>query len=103
MQTSHDNANIFPIYAAFVYIKIGSNWQNMMTIRGEDSKDENSGLQNCGAGITSGSGYSAVYNPPYDDFVSASTFTPCNFNGDNFVIIDNPIGDKHNSPNVITK
>ncbi len=84
MQTSWDNTNIFPIYAAFVYIKIGSTWQNMMTIRGEDSKDDIGFLQNCGAGITSGSGYTAVFNPPYDAIVSAATFTPCNFNSPPF-------------------
>src|SRR3989344_2146178 len=37
MQTSHDAGNTRPIYKAYVYIKVGTQWKNMLTIRGESA------------------------------------------------------------------
>ncbi len=66
LQTSWDAANIFPIHKAYVYIKIGGQWKNMLTIRGEDSWDDNGAT---GTNCNTGTAWNAIYEPAYDQVV----------------------------------
>lgn len=68
IQTSYDAANTRPIKKAYIYIKIGNQWKNMLTIRGEDARCCN---DLCGAGMTGGINASNTQNPLYNSVVNA--------------------------------
>jgi hypothetical protein len=70
LQTSHDAANIFPIYKAYIYLKVGGQWKNMLTIRGEDSWDDNGAT---GTNCTNGIAWNAAYAPVFNGIVTPGT------------------------------
>lgn len=70
LQTSHDAANIFPIYKAYIYLKVGGQWKNILTIRGEDSWDDNGAT---GTNCTNGIAWNAAYAPVFNGIVTPGT------------------------------
>jgi hypothetical protein len=87
LQTSQDAANTRPIYKAYVYIKVGTQWKNMVTIRGEDARCCNN---TCGAGMDAGLNWNNLNRPAYNSVVDATNHNnPCGYGGTN---IDNLSG-----------
>ncbi|MFN6944789.1 MAG: LamG-like jellyroll fold domain-containing protein, partial [Cytophagaceae bacterium] len=69
LQTSQDAANTRPLYKAYVYIKVGTQWKNVMTLRGEDARCCNN---TCGAGMDAGLNWNNTQRPLYNSVVDAT-------------------------------